>query len=273
MNVLDIDMLSKFSLMLARGKSDQSGRFVNVYLNDKVISAILESLYWLPHVDNAVLRAIANTPRIIFALGNLIICVHVAAAWAAYLLSALILMFERLPDDAFELAPSIINAASLLIMKGPEEVVDGCLLLINNMTAMGGDTIANHIANHWDLMNELKRSMMLQRRNQLRVRRIASIFHHLSRCDAVASILISSSLPQLLAEVQRECKTVDGRQESPLHVGLAVLALANLSPVTGNNCIQDRACLRLVVKFLNYAKDGKSYHGIFFRVPDILRAL
>ena len=248
-------------------------RFVNVYLNDKVISAILESLYWLPHVDNAVLRAIANTPRIIFALGNLIICVHVAAAWAAYLLSALILMFERLPDDAFELAPSIINAASRLIMNGPEEVVDGCLLLINNMTAMGGDTIANLIANHWDLMNELKRSMMLQRRNQLRVRRIASIFHHLSRCDAVASILISSSLPQLLAEVQRECKTVDGRQESPLHVGLAVLALANLSPVTGNDCIQDRACLRLVVKFLNYAKDGKSYHGIFFRVPDILRAL
>jgi hypothetical protein len=273
MNVLDIDMLSQFSLMLGRGKPDHSGKLVNIYLNDKVISAILESLYWLPHVDNAILRAITNTPRIIYALGNLIICIHVAAAWSAYLLSALFLMYERLPDDALELAPSIINAASRLIMNGSEENVDGCLLLINNMTAMGGDVIASYVANHWDLMNELKRSMMLQRHNQLRMRRIASIFHHLSRCDAVASILISGSLPQLLADVQKECRAVDGRQESPLHVGLAVLALANLSPVTGNGAIQDQGCLRLVVKFLKYAKDGKSYNGIFFRVPDILRAL
>ena len=278
-NIIDVELITQFSVMLVRSKIDHSGRLVNVYMNDTVISAILEALYWLPNTDNNVLGAMAGTPRIISGLVNLIICVHLASAWAAYLLSALLLLYERLPDEALDSASVLINSASRLIMNGQEDNVDGCLLLINNMTALGGDNIASHVANHWDLMNELKRSLKADCNNSLRMRRIASIFHHLSRCERAVSILVSNNLPRLLEEVHAaamaDIKSADTvRQEFPLHLGLLTLALANLSPVTRNQGIKcNPRCLQLIVKFLKHAKDGKSYHGIYFRVADILIAL
>lgn len=204
-----------------------------------------------------------------------------AVVHAVFLLSQLALVG---PETAqrISLLPGLAEACCRSIAGGrqtgakSESLALNTALMVNNVSALGGEEAIQALTAHGELVRELG-AWLDNASDAETLQRLTGVFNHLSRSIQSARALHAHGIMKALERVT--ARKVGGSVEShEAYHGLANMAMANIAvrQVKQKNARLDatqKPAVKSVVSFLKLAIEGRQLSGIYFRVYDVLFAL
>lgn len=198
-------------------------------------------------------------------------------AYSVFLLSQLALAGPNASVEIATLA-GITDACFSSLRSKDEKMALNTALLINNCAALGGEPAVEALTANGNLVHEL--GTWLDNANDAdTLQRLTGVFNHLSRSTTSASALHAHGIMDHLERLtERDC--ISGSVEAhQAYVGLANMAMANIATrqehhaLVIHNAVATPTAIKSIVHFLECAIEQKPFHGIFFRVYDVLYAL
>jgi hypothetical protein len=261
--------------------ANTQGWGVGGVVSEKALDSLLLAYSKLLQCGNrANFRTLADIEDLSTGLMNAFVTgSHQVKTHAAFLLSQLAIAGRKtsvrmatmpgITNACFRALSSCENAAS-------ETLALDTALFVNNLAALGGHEAAEAISADGQLIKEL--GHWLEHSNDAdTLQRLTGIFNHLSRSVASASALQMHGIRDLLHHLA-ERQDVTGNADAWIAcIGLAHMAQGNIAVCQQHTVPElhktDRSAIQIIMGFLQCALANRPFHGISFRVYDVLYAL
>jgi len=183
------------------------------------------------------------------------------------------------PATAIKLTrlPGLLEVCTgVLSSRAEEDRTLNAALLVNNLSALGGEEAVDLLTQDTALMRHLA-SWLDEAHDASTLQRLTGVFHHLSRSIQSARALHAHGVLDALRRLVTRPDVTGSEQAHAAFVGLAHMAMANIIVRQEHQSVEllaaDTPALMSVVFFLDCALAGRMMNGIHFRVYDVLYAL
>lgn len=250
---------------------------------EKALDAILEAYSILATVCSVVMfQQLVDARQMLSGLVTVIQKgSSVAVVHAVFLLSQLALVSPK-TSLTISLLPGLTEGCCKSFTAGrkagktSESLALNTALMVNNLSALGGEEAIQALTANGELVRELG-AWLENASDAETLQRLTGVFNHLSRSTQSARALHAHGIVQALERLTSR-KVGGSPQSREAYLGLANMAMANIvvrqvKPTGASLHLTQTPAIKSVVKFLRLAIEGRHLSGIYFRVYDVLFAL